>query len=305
MDALKPGGPPGNRESRPVCRLRPGDGEYPGALEHLGDAPDPLYFRGDLTVLQRPCVAIVGSRKATRYGRRVAHDLAREAVRAGWTVLSGMALGIDGAAHQGALDADGGTGAVLGSGPDVPSPRSHAGLLGRILEQGLVLSEHGPGTGARAWHFPRRNRILAALSRRVVVVEAAARSGALITATEAADLGREVWAVPGSIYAPTTPGTHRLLTEGAEPVASLEEWRRSLTGGRGTGGAEPHLALEPAVEGLAARIWAALHGEPRTVEGLVHTLRAAPARVLDVLTELELDGWVEREPDLTYRRRVA
>lgn len=298
-------GPPDPVRRCPVRRCAPGSAGYPAALERLTDAPDPLWWRGDLDILRRPCVALVGSRRATRYGRRVAHDLAREAVRAGWTVLSGMALGIDGAAHQGALDAGGATGAVLGSGPDVPSPRSHAGLMDRILADGLVLSEHGPGTGARAWHFPRRNRILAALSDRVVVVEAAARSGALITASEAADLGRDVWAVPGSIYTPTTPGTHRLLVEGATPVASLDEWRHSLTGREGAAGPEPRLALEPAVQGLSARVWTALHLEPRTVEGLVCVLRASPSAVLDVLTGLELDGWVERDPDLTYRRRVA
>ncbi|MEJ2539673.1 MAG: DNA-processing protein DprA [Gemmatimonadota bacterium] len=188
--------------------------DYPEPLRHLPDPPPVVFHRGELGVLTAPRVVIVGSRQATAYGRRVAGVLAAMSARAGWTVVSGMALGIDGAAHRGALDAGGATAAVLGSGPDRPSPTAHRRLATAIAQEGVLLSELPPGTPARPHHFPRRNRLLAALADRVVVVEAAKRSGALITARLALELGREVWAVPGPVFSPVCEGTHLLLEDG-------------------------------------------------------------------------------------------
>jgi DNA processing protein len=259
-------------------------------------------------------VTIVGSRRSTEYGRRAARELARAAVHAGWTVLSGMALGVDGAAHRGALEAGGRTVAVLGSGPDVPAPRSHARLMEEILESGAVLSEYPPGTQPRPHHFPRRNRILAALAHRLVVVEAAERSGALITAREALELGREVWAVPGSIFSPGSPGTHALIRDGAVPVVSVGEWVETLGEGL-PGGTLPEtipagvdggqLPLGLGGEGLTARLLEAFGGAPRTVETLLARVDAEPALVLAALARLELGGWVERAGPDRYRRRAA
>lgn len=290
-----------------ILSLRPTDAAYPAGLDHLPDPPDPLFARGSLEALARPCVAVVGSRRATAYGRRAAEALARAAAQAGWTVVSGLALGVDGAAHRGSLAGGGPTVAVLGNGVDRAHPRAHARLLDELLEAGgLVLGEHAPGTPARPHHFPRRNRILAALAERVVVVEAAARSGALITAGLAAELGREVWTVPGSIFSPTTAGTHRLLEDGATPVTSLEEWERSLRRTAhplATG--SPQLPLGPTDEGLPRAIWEALEGEPRTLEALAGRLALPSRSLLPVLASLELQGWVERGPGPTYLRRVA
>lgn len=305
----------------PVVRvLASGHPAYPRRLHHLPDPPAPLYVRGDLACLGRPCVAVVGSRRSTEYGRRAARELARVAASAGWTVVSGMALGIDGAAHRGALEGGGGTVAVLGSGPDVPSPRSHARLMNEILASGAVLSEYAPGTEARPHHFPRRNRILAALAHRVVVVEAALRSGALITAREALELGREVWAVPGSIFSPGTPGTHALLEDGAVPVASMEGWAASLQENP-AGGTVPTHPTAPGVplnppstsqlplgldgEGVPARVLDALGREAKSLEDLLAEVRATPAELLAALSRLELGGWVERAGGSGCWRRAA
>jgi DNA processing protein len=201
--------------------------------------------------------------------------------------------------------------AVLGSGVDRAYPRSHASLMTRILQRGLVLSEHEPGVSPRPHHFPRRNRILAALADRVVVVEAAKRSGALITAAVAADLGRDVWAVPGSIFSSNTGGTHRLLEDGAIPVSSLEAWRVSLAEGvegldsPGDNPPPSQLALRPHLDGLPRQVWEALEGEPLSLEGLADALGTPGREILPVLASLELEGWLERRPGPTYLRAVA
>ncbi len=312
-DAL--GEPQSQRErsgpSPRIARFTVEDGRYPPRLRHLHDPPRTLFCRGHLSALEQPSVAIVGSRRSTAYGRRVAEELAREAARAGWCVVSGMALGIDAAAHRGCMAGGGVTLAVLGSGVDRAYPRSHASLMTRILQRGLVLSEHEPGVSPRPHHFPRRNRILAALADRVVVVEAAKRSGALITAAVAADLGRDVWAVPGSIFSSNTGGTHRLLEDGAIPVSSLEAWRISLAEGAegldSPGDVPPssQLALRPHLAGLPRQVWEALEAEPLSLEGLADALGTPGREILPVLASLELEGWLERRPGPTYLRAVA
>lgn len=293
--------------TRDVVRIHASHASYPSRLHHLPDPPDILHCRGDLGALEAPCVTIVGSRRSTEYGRRVAGEMAHAAVRAGWTVVSGLALGIDGAAHRGALEGGGATVAVLGGGPDRAHPRAHAPLMEALLGRGAVVSEYPPGVSPRKHHFPRRNRILAALAHRVVVVEATQRSGALITAGVAAEMGREVWAVPTSIYSPTARGPHALLEDGATPVASMDAWEASLRrrppGAGEDGGVQ--LTLGPQGNTFQRRVWEALREDPVPLERLSHTLAVPVSTLLPALTALELQGWVARGPGPVFTRRAA
>jgi DNA processing protein len=216
-----------------------GDPLYPECLRHLADPPPVLFLRGDPVLLRIPSVTIVGSRRSTAAGRRTARRLAGSISARGVPVVSGLALGIDAAAHRGALEGPGGTVAVMGCGVDRAHPPGNRRLLLRILEEGLLVSEFFPGEPARPHHFPRRNRILAALSDSVVVVEAAARSGALITVDHALDLGREVFAVPGSVEAPQSRGTNRMLGDGAGAVTSIRELEPALRWGWRKWAADP------------------------------------------------------------------
>lgn len=253
----------------------------PGYPARLGDLPDPppvLFALGDLELLKLPCTAIVGSRQATLYGRRVARRLGAVLAAGGRCVVSGMAMGVDAEAHRGALP--GPTAAVLASGTDVPSPPRNAALYREIVEHGLVLSEHGPGVRAEPHHFPVRNRIIAALAQEVVVVEASKRSGALITAEQALELGRDVRAVPGPIDRATSEGTNRLVADGADPVLGLEP-EDAL-------GAPPSLPQEPELR----RLLLAVPARPVTVE---EAAQAAGLPVEDAAasaTVLELRGFL-------------
>ena len=204
------------------------DDAYPEKLGHLVDPPPVLFARGRIELLCRAAVTIVGSRRSTAYGRRSAEELAAQMALRGITVVSGLALGIDGASHRGALEAGGDTIAVLGSGVDLIQPASHRRLGERVAREGLLLSEFLPGEPARAYHFPRRNRILAALGGAVVVVEAAEKSGALITVEHALDLGRDVYAVPGALDAPQSRGCNLLIRQGAQVITSAWEFGRDL-----------------------------------------------------------------------------
>ena len=243
----------------------------------------------------------------------------------GVVVVSGLALGIDGAAHRGALQAGGDTIAVLGSGVDLIQPASHRALGHRIARDGLLLSEFLPGEPARAHHFPRRNRILAALAAAVVVVEAGARSGAFITVEHALDLGRDVYAVPGPVDAPQSRGCNVLLQQGAHVVVSARDFTGDLDlpdvrhrdqgsvercgGGRentGTRAASPEVSEQ--VEGprrlrpVARRVWGALGAQPVRVDELARVARLDSGKVLAILTELELAGWVAQEAGMRFRR---
>lgn len=199
------------------------DETYPKLLKEIYDPPPKLWWRGDRRALDFPRVAIVGARKASNVGKRVAFDIAAGLAKAGITVVSGMAFGIDAAAHLGALDAGGFTIAVLGSGVDLPTPEGNRYLAERIERQGLIVSEFSPGTGAYASHFPQRNRIISGLSVGVVVVEAGVRSGSLITARLALEQGRDVFAVPGEAGRVQTAGSNGLLKQGAIPVETAED----------------------------------------------------------------------------------
>jgi DNA processing protein len=231
---------------------------YPESLWEAADAPWCLYGRGDPALLvdlaeKTGVVAVVGARRATSYGREVARSLGRDLADAGITVLSGMAFGIDACAHRGALEA-GRTIAVLGCGPDIAYPASHRSLWRRIQENGLVLSELPPGTGAWRWAFPARNRIMAAMAGMTVVVEAAERSGSLITADLAAELGRDLGAVPGPINSRVSAGANRLLSDGAYVVRDAEDVLDALLG-KGIRQAESELdplAVKASAESLIA-----------------------------------------------------
>jgi DNA processing protein len=193
---------------------------YPSALGDLSDAPPVLWARGDLSLLELPCVAIVGTRRATAYGERVTRELARSLARAGATVVSGLARGIDAVAHQAALEVQGATVAVLGTGLDVVYPKGHARLQQEIAERGLLLSELTPSNSAHGGSFPKRNRIIAALCSVTIVVEAGMKSGALITASHALELNRTIGIVPGPIDVPQSQGSNELLRDGAIAITS-------------------------------------------------------------------------------------
>lgn len=287
-----------------LCRH---SGRYPEGLHELPDAPAVLHVRGDVDRLRRltaaPAVAIVGARKASDDGREIARTLGRGLSAAGVTVVSGMALGVDSAAHEGALDAGANTLAVLACGPEIPYPRSRAGLHRRLMHTGAVISELPPGTAPYRWAFPARNRIIAALAGLVVIVEAAERSGSLITADIALTLGREVGAVPGSPLSWRCAGTNQLLREGATIVRDAVDALDSVGGGDATppgpGAASPG---RPPLTGLPDRLVALLAAIERGEDAVDdHATTAAEARaVLGDLTELELLGLVQRRPGGRY-----
>lgn len=262
---------------------------YPAPLWHLEDPPYLLFARGRLGLLKPPAVAVVGSRRFTAYGEGVARAVAGLLAREGIVVVSGLARGIDSFAHEEALE--GGTIAVLGCGIDVAYPRRNADLQRRIAERGLLISEFLPGTAPAAHHFPRRNRIIAALSRLVVVVEAPLKSGALITVDHALDLGRDVMAVPGPVGRATAAGVNQLVKDGAlvltEPVDVLEP-----LGLRPRSEQRPADTPPPDLGGDALLVWNALHREPAHVDAVAARAGLPAPNTLQALLELELAGHV-------------
>ncbi len=287
---------------------------YPQALLDLTDSPPLLYAHGRLELLKRPMIAIVGARHATPEGTGNAHAFAQHLALQGWCVVSGLANGIDGAAHEGALDAGpqgAGTVAVLGTGIDLVYPAGHRPLAHRIAAQGLMLSEFPLGTRALPYHFPRRNRLVAALARGVLVVEAAARSGSLITARLAGELGREVFAIPGSIHSPLSRGCHALIRQGAKLVESgqdiIEELRQESLPGLSApqradevAGATPGPQADPPDE--ASALLNALGYEPVDTDALQARTGWAIGHLMGQLTLLEVSGRLVRQPDGRYRR---
>jgi len=283
-----------------------GSPAYPPALANLSDPAPLLIVRGDVSALAGPCVAIVGSRAATVYGRTVARRLAAELAAAGVVVVSGLALGIDAAAHRGALEAGGRTVAFQACGPDLVYPRVHRRLAEEIVCQGAVVSEFPPGTPPLRPYFPMRNRLISGVASAVVVVEARERSGSLITARHAADQGRDVFAVPGPISAPTSAGPNRLLRDGAGIVLAaadvLDDLRRSgelPAQPRAVGGAlgGSRDVARPLLAGERGRILRALLEEPSTRDRLARRLGRAPEELACDLLELELEGRVAEDRD--------
>jgi DNA processing protein len=259
---------------------------FPGRLAQIYDPPKQLYVRGaDLAVLDGPCIGLVGARSCSSYGAHVARMLGRELAAAGAVVVSGLARGIDGEAHRGALEAGGVTVAVLGCGIDRDYPASHAGLARRITEAGLIVSEYSPGTEPAPWRFPARNRIVAGLCSVIVVIEARERSGALITAEFALEEGREVLAVPGEITSSLSAGTNGLLRQGAAPLLSADDALAAAGLER-----RPQKAPEPG--GSAASVLAELRNEPAGADVLARRTGLDVAAVSAALVELELAGLV-------------
>lgn len=271
-------------------------GAYPDQLGHLGPgAPAALFGLGDPARLDRllsePSVTIVGSRRASAYGQSVAYELGLLLARAGITVISGLAFGIDSAAHRGALEAGGLTVAVLGGGADVPSPQGMAGLYRRIAAEGLVVSEMPPGFRPFRWSFPARNRIMAALGDATVVVEAAERSGSLITVRIAQALGRDVGAVPGPITSRYSRGANMLLRDGAFPVLAAEDVIEQLLG-PGSGLPGPP---RPEVDESLTQVLVAIEGGAATPDAVARTTALEPGAVATALARLELLGCVRAD----------
>ena len=275
---------------------------FPEGLKHLHHPPPLLFLRGDPSLLYAPAVAVVGSRKASEYGRGMARSMGQGLARAGVAVVSGLALGIDGAAHRGALAAGGGTIAVLGCGPDLVYPPSHGRLFRDIVERGLVVSEFLPGEEPLPHHFPRRNRLIAGLSEAVVVVEAARKSGALITVEHALENGRDVFAVPGTVGRPQSEGVHALIRDGAGLVTNAHD----VLLGTGLADAGPDArSRDRAPSGLDARqraLWDALEVEPGHIDLLARRARLDVATAAATLSIMEVHGWVRRAPGLRFAR---
>jgi DNA processing protein len=279
--------------------LRRWEGSYPALLAAIYDPPAGLWIRGeaDPELLSRPAVGVVGARACSAYGRAVARTLGRDLAAAGVVVVSGMARGIDGEAHRGALDGGGATVAVLGCGIDRDYPAAHAELARRIAATGLIVSEYEPGVEPAPWRFPARNRIIAGLSRAVVVVEARERSGALITVDFALEQGRDVLAVPGEVTSALSAGSNALLRCGAAPALSVDDVLETI-------GVTVAKVTRAEPVGAAGRVYAALRDGPCTVDELARVVALPAAEVAALLTALELEGLVEAG-DGAYRATIA
>ena len=292
--------------ARTNCRiLCPEDVQYPQVLHAISDQPVILFCQGKIETLKKPAVAIVGSRAATTYGKRVSYQLAYELARNDVCVVSGMAMGIDGEAHAGALVGGGATIGVLGCGVDVKYPHQHADLFQQVAENGLLVSEYSFGTPPEGFRFPERNRIISGISLGTVVVEASLKSGSLITATLALDQGRDVFAVPGRIDSPKSKGTHRLLQEGAKLVSSVDDILEELdvAGLRRHNDAKPHVNAEQVVlPEKEEQLLSYLDVYPVTIDELVSQSGYDSASVFHLLLELELKGIVRQLPGQQYER---
>ncbi len=282
---------------RAVRRLRRRD--LPELLQQIHDPPRSLFLRGapDPEILARPAVAIVGARACSPYGAQVARMLGRELAAAGLVVVSGLARGIDGEAHRGALDAGGVTVAVLGCGIDRDYPAAHSELARRICERGLVVSEYEPGVEPAPWRFPARNRIIAGLTAVTVIVEARERSGALITADFALEDGREVLAVPGEITGTLSTGTNRLLRQGATPLTTADDVLELF------GLAASQRPRAPTVGPSATAVLERLADGAASADELSRTTGLGPGPLAAALAELEL-ARLASEADGRYRAVV-
>jgi DNA processing protein len=269
----------------------------------LGDPPAVLFGRGDRELLSElraeAAVTIVGSRRPSRYGIDLARELGREVAAAGLLVVSGMAMGIDSRAHEGALQAGGLTVAVLGTGVDVPYPPRCTALYGEIVERGLVISELPPGTLARRWTFPARNRIMAALGRMTVVVEARERSGSLITAEMAQDLNREVGAVPGRVGSSPAAGTNALLRDGASVIRGAPDVLDSMLG---VGVERPVAARGPALDAELAQVLDLVERGSASADALARASQLEPGPLAAALVRLELSGYLSSDSSGRYQR---
>lgn len=276
------------------------DATYPKLLLEIGDPPPLLYADGRLELLEQPALAVVGSRNATAQGSRNAQTFGKAFSDAGLTIVSGLALGIDAAAHRGGLAGRGSTIAVLGTGIDVRYPPANAALAAEIAQHGLLVSEFPLGTPAAAQNFPRRNRLISGLARGCLVIEAALGSGSLITARAAADQGREVFAVPGSIHSPLAKGCHALIKQGAKLVESAEDVMSELGVALAGTARVPVSAQAPAADETA--LLAHMGFEPVNVDTLCGRSGLTAEQICAELLQLELAGRVAPLPGGLYQR---
>jgi len=292
------------------------DSRYPPLLKRVSGPPFLLFVRGDIDALWTPQLAIVGSRQATAGGLATAHDFASAFVERGFCVVSGLAAGIDAAAHAGAMDANGLTVAVLGTGLDRIYPQRNAALAQRILHAGALVSEFPPRTLPRREHFPRRNRVISGLALGTLVVEASLGSGSLITARTATEQGREVFAIPGSIHNPLAKGCHRLIREGAKLVESAQdvmdelrplvsEWKESLQLHAGMARESQDAAKTGAVDPAYQQLRTALGHDPVSLDALHARTGLSIAELSSMLLRMELEGEIDANPGGTFSLRCG
>jgi len=274
------------------------DHTYPRALLEIADPPPLLYAHGKVELLQQPAIAVVGSRNATAQGEANAEQFAAALSKAGLSIVSGLALGIDAAAHRGGLAGPSSTIAVLGTGIDIVYPTRNAELALEISRKGLLVSEFPLGTPAASHNFPRRNRLISGLGRGCLVVEAALASGSLITARSAADQGRDVFAIPGSIHSPLSKGCHALIKSGAKLVESADDVLSELSGLRPSGYASTAQPTASPASGLLA----VMGHDPVDVDSLCERAGLSAEQVTSELLRLELDGRVAALPGGLYQR---
>ncbi len=290
-------------EERKIRFITPLDEEYPERFRNIYDYPMGLWVKGRLPEESRPSAAIVGSRGCTSYGEQAAEYMGRELGRNGVQVISGLAMGVDGAGHRGALKAGGRTWAVLGSGVNVCYPKSHYPLYQDILEKGGILSEYPPGASPRAFHFPVRNRLISGLSDVILVIEAGEKSGSLITAHLGLDQGKEIFALPGRITDRVSRGCNELIRDGASILTAAEDVLEYL----GISKENKGISCEKQDKGLAKiekMVYSFLDCEPKHVEEICTALNLETSRCMNVLLDLELGGWIERTAGQYYVRRV-
>lgn len=274
------------------------DDDYPELLRHLPDPPLALFYRGNTALLKKPAVAMVGSRRASAYGLNAARHLAGQLAIAGVTVISGLARGIDAASHEAALDAGGDTIAVLGTGIDIVYPRSNKKLFRAIEERGLIVTEFAPAMPPLSSNFPIRNRIISGLAMATVIVEATGHSGSLITARTAAEQGRNVCAVPGTIFAAGAEGTNRLIQYGAKLVHDVNDILEEVPG-------SPRLGSVPEIapdSPLAVVLDVFTRDEATHIDAAAAKLKMSVAAVSDAVLQLELGGWLQALPGSRWTR---
>jgi DNA processing protein len=276
------------------------DTAYPRLLLEIADPPPLLYLTGRRELIERPALAMVGSRNATAQGARNAQQFGRAFSDAGLTVVSGLALGIDAAAHLGGLEGKSSTIAVLGTGPDIVYPRQNAELSAQIAERGLLLTEFPLGTAGSANHFPRRNRLISGLARGCLVVEAALASGSLITARAALEQGREVFAIPGSIHSPLSKGCHALIKQGAKLVESAEDVLSELSGFQRGAATSPRET--PSAASADDPLLACMGFDPIDLDSLCARSGMSVERVSSELLRLELGGRIASLPGGAFQR---
>jgi DNA processing protein len=273
---------------------------YPSRLRVISDPPPFLYVKGEIRAEDERAVAVVGSRSASDYGMRVTRDLSQGLASLGFTVVSGMARGIDGQAHEAALEAGGRTVAVMGSGVDVVYPPEHQALYQKICQAGAVISESPMGTPPFSFNFPSRNRLISGFSLGVVVVEATEKSGSLITAELAVEQGREVFAVPGEAGASRSRGTHKLIRQGAKLVETVEdiveEIAPQLLARAGTVQNRPQVSLPPNMELEARKVFEIILGRSLQIDEVIQASGLSPAKVSEVLLDLEIRGLLKQLP---------